>query len=202
MTCNNCGNENAENVKFCSGCGAPLAADVQQPAQTVEQQPVQTVEQQPNQAQYQQPNQAQYQQPNQAQYQQPNQAQYQQPNQAQYQQQNPNDDAQQNKAVYVLTYIPMLFFLPLLAVQGSPIGKFHANQSLLILLTSIVLGVVNVILGIALRFLPIFGVFLAGLVSLAIYAIGIALIVVGMVNASKGLQKPLPVIGNMFTIIK
>ena len=201
MICNNCGNENAENVKFCSGCGAQLVADAEQPVQAVaQQQPVQ------EQAQYQQPNQAQYQQPNQAQYQQPNQAQYQQPNQAQYQQQNqqqnPYDDAQQNKVVYALTYIPILFFLPLLAVQGSPIGKFHANQSLLLLFTSIALNIVNVILGVALGLVPIFGVLFAGLVSLAIYVAVITLIVVGMVNASKGLQKPLPVIGNMFTIIK
>ena len=201
MICNNCGNENAENVKFCSGCGAQLVADAEQPVQAVaQQQPVQ------EQAQYQQPNQAQYQQPNQAQYQQPNQAQYQQPNQAQYQQQNqqqnPYDDAQQNKVVYALTYIPILFFLPLLAVQGSPIGKFHANQSLLILITSVALGIVNVILGIAFAFLPIFGALFASLISLAIYVLVITLIVVGMMNASKGLQKPLPVIGNIFTIIK
>ncbi|NMB30004.1 MAG: zinc-ribbon domain-containing protein, partial [Clostridiales bacterium] len=54
MICNNCGNENAENVKFCSGCGAQLVADAEQPVQAVaQQQPVQ------EQAQYQQPNQAQ-----------------------------------------------------------------------------------------------------------------------------------------------
>ncbi|NMA79053.1 MAG: hypothetical protein GX967_00235, partial [Clostridiales bacterium] len=82
------------------------------------------------------------------------------------------------------------------------IGKFHANQSLLLLFTSIALNIVNVILGVALGLVPIFGVLFAGLVSLAIYVAVITLIVVGMVNASKGLQKPLPVIGNMFTIIK
>ncbi|NMA80058.1 MAG: zinc ribbon domain-containing protein, partial [Clostridiales bacterium] len=132
MICNNCGNENLENVKFCSGCGAPLASDAQQPMQADAQQPVQTAVHQPMQ------------------------------DQAQYQEQGPYDDAQQNKAIYVLTYIPILFFLPLLAVQGSPIGKFHANQSLLLLFTSIALNIVNVILGVALGLVPIFGVLFAG----------------------------------------
>ena len=53
MFCPNCGTQNADGAKFCSGCGAPLGA--QQPQQQYQQ------PQQPQQ-QYQQPRQ-QYQQP-------------------------------------------------------------------------------------------------------------------------------------------
>ena len=40
MFCRNCGKENAEGVSFCIGCGAPLAAPVEQNAAPVEQAPV------------------------------------------------------------------------------------------------------------------------------------------------------------------
>ena len=46
-------------------------------------------------------------------------------------------DIEKNKVVSALAYLGILFFLPLVAAPESKSGKFHANQSLVILLFSV-----------------------------------------------------------------
>lgn len=118
-------------------------------------------------------------------------------NQQQYNQQS---NAQDNKIMNILAY--WLFFLPLVSSPVTQEGKFHANQGLLLLLTSIAGSIAISILGAI-----IFAISwrLAFFTSLLWFAWGIAmiaLVIIGMMNANKGEQKPLPVIGKLFTIIK
>lgn len=40
------------------------------------------------------------------------------------------EDIQKNKVISALSYLGILFFLPLMAAPESRFGKFHANQSL------------------------------------------------------------------------
>jgi len=40
-------------------------------------------------------------------------------------------DINANKTMAVLAYIPLLFFIPLVAVPQSRFGKYHANQGLI-----------------------------------------------------------------------
>lgn len=47
------------------------------------------------------------------------------------------EDIEKNKVVSALAYLGILFFLPLVAAPESKSGKFHANQSLVILLFSV-----------------------------------------------------------------
>ncbi|MDD2418107.1 MAG: zinc-ribbon domain-containing protein [Oscillospiraceae bacterium] len=109
-----------------------------------------------------------------------------------------NDD-QENKVIFILSYL--LFFLPLVSCPNSKTGRFHANQGLLLLITavagSIAVAILSTILfSISWRLWTI--------IPLFSWAWGIAvivLVVMGMINANKGEQKPLPIIGK-FTLIK
>ena len=103
------------------------------------------------------------------------------------------NDAQENKVVFMLAYLGILFFLPLVSTPNSKIGRFHANQGLVLLITGIAGQlVISILYSVLWR--------LWALISLISTAWGIALFVlmiIGMVNANKGEQKPLPVIGNI-----
>lgn len=103
------------------------------------------------------------------------------------------NDAQENKVVFMLAYLGILFFLPLVSTPNSKIGRFHANQGLVLLITGIAGQIViSILYSVLWR--------LWALISLISTAWGIALLalmIIGMVNANKGEQKPLPVIGNI-----
>lgn len=108
---------------------------------------------------------------------------------------------QENKVIFILSYLGILFFLPLVACPESKVGRFHANQGLVLFIAGIVVRIVlaifsSIILAITSALWP--------LVTLLNFAFGIAtlyLMIIGMVNANKGLQKPLPIIGGI-TILK
>lgn len=96
-------------------------------------------------------------------------------------------DIADNKVIAALSYI--IFFLPLIAAQGSRFARYHANQALVLFL----LGVVNFIIG----SVPVLGWIISLFLSLFIFVLAIF----GIVNALSGKAKPLPVIGGI-TIIK
>lgn len=97
------------------------------------------------------------------------------------------EDIEKNKTMAGLSYF--IFFLPLIACPDSKYAKFHANQSLLLLLTSIV-G--NIILGI----IPVVGWALMPVFGVVIMVFGI----MGLINGFGGQAKELPIIGK-FRII-
>lgn len=90
---------------------------------------------------------------------------------------------------YAFAYI--LFFLPLLAIPGSKQGRFHANQGLSLLIFTVVGYVV-------LMLLPIFG----WLFILVFRLFILILIVIGFLNGWDERERPLPLIGKWFKIIK
>lgn len=98
-------------------------------------------------------------------------------------------DAQQNKVMAMLAYV--LFFIPLLAAPKSSFAKYHANQGLILLILAIA---VNVIGGVV-PFLGWFLILPIGSIAVLVF------FVMGIINASNGVTKPLPVIGG-FTLIK
>lgn len=93
-------------------------------------------------------------------------------------------DVQANRWIAAVSYL--LFFLPLLAAKQSRFAMFHANQGLTLLLTAIA---ANIVLG----WIPIVGAFLLALCNLGL----LVLAIVGILNATNGLMKPLPVIGSV-----
>lgn len=98
------------------------------------------------------------------------------------------EDIEKGKTMAGLAYL--LFFLPLVVCPESKYGKFHANQSLILLITAIA-G--NIILGI----IPIIGWLLIPFFGIAILVFGL----MGLLNGFAGKAKELPIIGK-FTIIK
>ena len=98
------------------------------------------------------------------------------------------EDIEKNKVISGLAYI--IFFLPLIVCPESPFGRFHANQGLLLLITSVV-G--SIILGL----IPFIGWVLLPLFSLTIFVFAI----IGLVGGISGKAKELPIIGK-FRIFK
>lgn len=108
-------------------------------------------------------------------------------------------ETQENKVIFILSYI--LFFLPLVSCPNSKIGRFHANQGLILLITSIAGQIAVSILSSVLLSISWALWTIASLISGAWWIAMLALVIIGMMNANKGEQKPLPLIGK-FTIIK
>ena len=105
-------------------------------------------------------------------------------------------DIEKNKSIACVAYIPLLFFVPLVAAKDSAFGRFHANQGLLLLIFVVAAEVVRRIIG------GIFGIifilrWLGSLISLAIIVVIFAYIIVGILNATAGKAKELPFFGNI-----
>ena len=104
-------------------------------------------------------------------------------------------DVEQNKSMVLLSailqiFVGILFFLPLVCCKDSAYGKFYANNGLIILLVSIVSSVVCII--------PILGWIVGGVLSIA----NLVFAIMNAVNASKGIKKAYPVIGEKLVLIK
>lgn len=104
---------------------------------------------------------------------------------------------QENKAVFLLAYLGILFFLPLVVCPHSKTGRFHANQGLLLLIASVAGQIVISILSTVILALSWRLWMVTSLLSWGWAIAMLALVVIGMVNANKGEQKPLPVIGTI-----
>ena len=96
-----------------------------------------------------------------------------------------------------------MFWLPFVACPGSPYGKFHANQGLVMLLFCLAVNIASSILG-ALWAIPaigtLFGV-LGGIISWLGGLCELGLLIYGMVNTFTGKAVELPLIGRI-TLIK
>lgn len=121
--------------------------------------------------------------------------------------------AKQSNVVSALAYIPILFWLPLVAEKGNPLGRQTSNQGLLLLIfgtgINIVLGVISAILTGVLyntwdyslyRILPIF-IAIIGFLSWAVSILVLVCIIIGIVKAVKGQVFRIPLIGKI-NIIK
>lgn len=99
-----------------------------------------------------------------------------------------------NKVIFMLAYLGILFFLPLVSCPESKTGRFHANQGLVLLITGFVGQFILMILFSALSWrLWALTSLISTLWGLAL----LALVIIGMINASKEEEKPLPIIGGI-----
>ncbi|WP_420319388.1 hypothetical protein [Gorillibacterium massiliense] len=98
-------------------------------------------------------------------------------------------DIEKNRGIAIVAYI--IFFVPLLAARDSKFAMYHANQGLLLFLAAVAINIVGAII-------PILGwLIISPLGNLAVLVFAI----IGIMNAAKGEQKPLPFIGG-FQILK
>ncbi|MDP3997401.1 MAG: hypothetical protein U1C49_01220 [Candidatus Andersenbacteria bacterium] len=115
----------------------------------------------------------------------------------QYQSQNPNPNpnpgqnqgqpnmsggsVDQDKGVTYLSYIGILFLVPMLAKKDSKFAQFHAKQGLVLTIGWFISSFLYVFAG------------LGALIQLAILVLSI----MGLVNVSKGQTKDLPLVGSL-----
>ena len=111
-------------------------------------------------------------------------------------------DVDKNKIFGILAYLGILFLVPLLAAKESPFARYHTNQGVVLFIAAIVAWIANVILAMILAFIPVIGWILIILLNFGILIGILALVVIGIINAANGVCKPLPLIGNRFTLIK
>ena len=104
-------------------------------------------------------------------------------------------DAEQNKVWGILAYV--FFVIPLIGAKDSKFARFHANNSLWILILYAALGIIEGIFsGIAAATYSGFFSFLAGLTGFTML-VPTVLWVFGLIHAIKGLKKDLPLVGNI-----
>lgn len=109
------------------------------------------------------------------------------------------EDIDKNKWVCALSYLFILFFLPLVICPTSKYGRFHANQSLVLLIITAIGNIAfriagNILSVLHLRWIATLGGSMWALVVLAF-------MVLGIVNVLGGKARQLPVIG-WITLIK
>ncbi|MFD3450384.1 DUF4870 domain-containing protein [Microbacteriaceae bacterium 4G12] len=97
-------------------------------------------------------------------------------------------DIEKNKAVAGLSYF--LFFLPFLVAADSKYARFHANQSLILLIISVAGGFI-------LGMIPVIGWIVYPFFCIAVFI----LYIIGLINAFNGKAKRLPLVGE-FDIFK
>ena len=107
--------------------------------------------------------------------------------------QKPAGDDTQKKVICALGYVfGILFFLPLVVYPNDEFAKFHANQSLVVLLFAVIGGVVFGILSL----IPAVGIVFTILMYVFEVLI-LVLCILGIINAVKLEKKELPVIGRI-----
>lgn len=93
------------------------------------------------------------------------------------------------KSICGIAYL--IFFIPLLIDKSNETYRFHANQGLVLLIYSIVIGIVG-------RIIPVIGWYLILPLGLVF---SFVLLVTGFINVIENRTKELPVIGR-YKIIK
>lgn len=111
-------------------------------------------------------------------------------------------DVEKNKVMGILAYLGILWLVPLLAAKDSPFARYHCNQGLVLFLGAIAAWIATIVLDLVLVFIPFLGWFLMVVLHIGLILGVLALAIIGIINAANGACKPLPLIGNRFTLIK
>jgi len=101
-------------------------------------------------------------------------------------------DINENKGISVLSYLGILFLIPLLVKKDSKYVKFHVNQGLVLFIIDIAITILDGVF----KPLGVAGSVLSGLTGIAGLAVFI-LMIMGIVNAATGKVKELPIIGSI-----
>lgn len=101
------------------------------------------------------------------------------------------------KVFSILSYIWILFVVGLIADPTNPKVRFHANQGLVLLITQTILGILNRMVKGFDHFFFFNFTWYTVLLSIASGLFILGLMIIGIVNASNGVEKPLPIIGSI-----
>jgi uncharacterized membrane protein len=100
---------------------------------------------------------------------------------------------QEDKTVAVLAYVTFIGFLIAMSMHGNKktrLGTYHLRQGLALLIVAVGIWIVMTILAV----IP-FVVFLMLALTPIVWLGILALMIIGMINASNGQEKPLPLVG-------
>lgn len=104
-------------------------------------------------------------------------------------------DTNNNKIMAILCYLGILWLVPLLTdYKNEPFVKFHINQGIILTIAGAVVWVASWILS----YIPIIGGLISWVAGLALFV----LMILGILNAFNMEEKPLPLIGTLFTVYK
>lgn len=110
-------------------------------------------------------------------------------------------DIEQNKTMAILAYI--IWLVPLIAANQSKFARYHTNQGIILTICIVAFWLVMTIITAILPWSFIFAIAIVfSLLWIAVSIFSFVCVVLGIITASKGEAKPLPVIGNLFTILK
>jgi uncharacterized membrane protein len=90
-------------------------------------------------------------------------------------------DAKENKAITLLSYVGILFLVPLLLRQDSPFAQFHAKQGLILFIGWIVGGFTYLLFGL----------------GVLIHILVIVFSIMGIMNVLNGKKKELPLVSDL-----
>lgn len=96
-------------------------------------------------------------------------------------------DVNENKALAAISYIWILFLIPLLAKKDSNFAQFHARQGLALFVLSVIIYAASMI--------PVIGWFLISWLGSILLLV---LFIIGLINALSGKCAELPWIGGWF----
>jgi len=111
-------------------------------------------------------------------------------------------DIEQNKVFGVISYLGLLFLVPLIAAKQSKFAMYHCNQGAVLFVVAVCSWIAMFVLSMILHFIPILGFMLSMLLHFALFIGLAALMIIGILNAVNGKMKPLPLIGSLFTLVK
>ncbi len=94
------------------------------------------------------------------------------------------EDIEKNKVWGILAYF--IFFLPLITARDSKFAMFHANQSLVLFLVSIISSIIG-------GFVPIIGWVFVIFIPIFVFILWL----MGIIAAASGKMKELPLIGGI-----
>lgn len=108
-----------------------------------------------------------------------------------------NDDIEENCIMAIISYIPFLFFVPMIIKPRSGYLRFHGTQGLTMFLASLCLEFFNMLLNaiISSVFVNMVGSILTILITVAINMYILLMISIGIANSVKGIARELPIIG-------
>ena len=111
-------------------------------------------------------------------------------------------DVENNRTVALLSYLGILFLVPLIVAKKSKFAMFHVNQGIIFFIACIALTMIWWALANFFYIIPIIGMILYPLSFLAYAAIILGGIFYGAMNCVRGLCKPLPWIGELAVFVK
>lgn len=114
---------------------------------------------------------------------------------------NSNQNDQSNTILFsILSYIGILWLIPLLVEKNDKVVRFHVNQGIVLFIFDIIGSIAVGILSAIFVFIPVIsflGVVIASLFGILCFV----LMIIGIVNAANKSEKPLHIIGK-FQVLK